>query len=246
MRVPITPPPKSGNIIPAPPARADWLLYACRTAYAAEVIEIIWRTGGCSSVLVDNLPDPPVCPLGPTVRPSDLTEAELRQPALIPLITPGHRYQIEKEARALGFLDFPPLIDPSTIVARTASVGEGSIVNAQAMIGAQSRLGRFVHVNRSASIGHDADIQDYVTLGPACVLAGNVTLETGCFIGAGAIIAPNVRIGANVIVSAGAVVLQSVPPNVTLMGNPARVVRTQSTGYGGVAIPVEVQKIFSI
>lgn len=218
-------------------ARTDWLLYACRTAYAAEVVEIIWRTGGVPSVLVDNLPDPPLCPLGPVVRPSDLTEAELRQPALIPLITPGHRYQVETEARALGFADFPALVDPSAIVARTASVGEGSIVNAQVVIGAQARLGRFVQVNRSASIGHNADIEDYVTLGPACVLAGHVILESGCFIGAGAILAPKVRIGRNTVISAGAVVVKDVPDGAVMIGNPAKMARIAATGYGGSAVP---------
>jgi sugar O-acyltransferase (sialic acid O-acetyltransferase NeuD family) len=228
------------------PKAVDWLLYACRTPYADEIVEIIWRTDGTAAVFVDNLPDPPASRLGAVIRPADLTAAQKRLPTLIPLITPGHRYEVEAEARALGLARFPALIDPSAIVARTADIGEGSVVNAQAMIGAHALLGRFVHVNRSVSIGHDARIEDYVTMGPGCVLAGHVTLETGCFVGAGAILGPNVRVGANAIVGIGAVVLQNIPPNVTVIGNPARIVRTQSTGYGGAAVPAAARKIFSL
>ena len=39
------------------------------------------------------------------------------------------------------------------------------------------------------------------------------------------IIFPGVRIGKNSIVSAGAVVMKDVPPNVVVMGNPARVIQ---------------------
>jgi sugar O-acyltransferase (sialic acid O-acetyltransferase NeuD family) len=229
------------------PQRAlEWLLYACRTPYADEVIEIVWRTGGSAAVFVDNLPDPPASRLGAVLGPADLTDAQKRLPVLIPLVTPGHRHEVEAEACALGLTRFPVLVDPSAIVARTADIGKGSIVNAQSMIGAHAGLGRFVHVNRSTSIGHDARIEDYVSMGPGCVLAGHVTLETGCFVGAGAILGPNVRVGANAIVGVGAVVLQNVPPGVTVIGNPARIVRTQGTGYGGAAVPVSARKIVSL
>jgi sugar O-acyltransferase (sialic acid O-acetyltransferase NeuD family) len=188
--------------------------------------------------MVDNLPDPPASHLGSVKSPSDLAEAELKLPVLIPQITPGHRYAIEAEARAWGFGNFPPLIDPTAIVARTARLGEGTIVNGQAMIGAQSVLRRFVHINRSASIGHDAEIQDYATLGPGCVLAGEVVVETGAFIGAGAIVAPKVRIGANAVVSAGAVVMKDVPERAVVIGNPAKLARVARTGYGDALIPL--------
>ncbi|HLZ66444.1 MAG TPA: acetyltransferase [Aliidongia sp.] len=188
--------------------------------------------------MVDNLPDAPLSAFGPVISPVDLTQAELRLPVLIPQITPGHRYALEAEARALGFARFPPLVDPTAVVGRTARLGEGTIVNGQAMIGAQSVLGRFVHVNRSASIGHDAEIRDYVTLGPGCVLAGQVVVETGTFIGAGAVVAPHVRIGANAVISAGAVVMRDVPDGAIMVGNPAKLARVERTGYGEAVVPL--------
>jgi len=46
-----------------------------------------------------------------------------------------------------------------------------------------------------------------------------------CFIAVGAIILPGVVIGNEVIVGAGAVVTKSVPSNVIVAGNPARIIR---------------------
>lgn len=47
-----------------------------------------------------------------------------------------------------------------------------------------------------------------------------------CIVGIGAIILAGVRIGNNVVVGAGSVVTRDVPPNVTVAGNPARVIKT--------------------
>lgn len=52
------------------------------------------------------------------------------------------------------------------------------------------------------------------------------TVKRGASIGSGATILSNVSIGENAIVGAGAVVTKDVPANVTVAGNPARVLRS--------------------
>jgi len=219
-----------------------WLLFACRTSYALEVAEVIWRRGEEVALLVDNLgrggdPDPSGEIGAPVVAPGELSPAQRRLDAAVPLITPGHRFAVEAEARALGLASFPTLVDPTATVARTATLGEGSVVNAAAVLGAATSAGRFVHVNRSASVGHHNQIGDYATLGPGCLLAGRVRIGRGAFVGAGAVCAPEVSIGANAVVGAGAVVVADVPPGAVVVGNPARVIREGGPGYGGVAVP---------
>jgi sugar O-acyltransferase (sialic acid O-acetyltransferase NeuD family) len=223
----------------------DWVIYACRTPYALEVAETIWRRGESVALSVDNLAageggseDSPAEGIGaPIVRPDELTPEQRHLPTAIPLITPGHRFAVEAEARALGLESFPALLDPTAVVARTARVGEGAVVNAAAVIAAAAELGRFVHVNRSASIGHHNAIEDFATLGPGCVLAGHVRVARGAFLGAGVVCAPKVQIGANAVVGAGAVVVGDVPAGAVAVGNPAKVIREGETGYGGVAVP---------
>ena len=48
-------------------------------------------------------------------------------------------------------------------------------------------------------------------------------VEERASIGAGAVILPGVTIGAGSLIGAGAIVTKDVPPNTTLVGNPARV-----------------------
>ncbi len=227
-------------------ADPGWIIFACRTSFAVEIAEVIWRRGEKVDVLVDNLAaagDPPARedPAGevaaPVLRPSELTPAQLELSAVVPLITPGHRFAVVAEARALGLASFPVLVDPTAVIARTTAVGEGSVVNAAAVLGGGTTVGRFVHVNRSASIGHHNEIEDYATLGPGCVLAGGVRIGRGAFVGAGAVCAPEVGIGPDALVGAGAVVVGDVPAEAVVVGNPARVVREGAGGYGGATVP---------
>lgn len=61
---------------------------------------------------------------------------------------------------------------------------------------------------------------------PRPVLAtAPVIIEDNVWIGMNAIVLKGVRIGQNSVVAAGAVVAKSVPPNVVVAGNPARVVK---------------------
>lgn len=55
---------------------------------------------------------------------------------------------------------------------------------------------------------------------------GKIKIGNNCFIGARAFIMPGVTIGHNSIVGAGSIVSKSVPPNVVVAGNPARVICT--------------------
>jgi sugar O-acyltransferase (sialic acid O-acetyltransferase NeuD family) len=216
-----------------------WVVYACRTAYAAEVLEIIGRRGDSVDFLVDNIGgSDPIRPAGQrVVLVDDLPPQIDTRATVVPLLTPGYRHDVVREARAAGFSSFPALVDPTAVVAATSEVGEGVVVNAGVVIGACSVLRPFVHVNRSASLGHDNVVDEYASIGPGCVFAGNVEVSRGAFVGAGVVCAPDVSIGANAIVGAGAVVVRDVEPGTTVVGNPARAIASEVRGYRGVVVP---------
>ena len=217
-----------------------WVMYACQTAYAAEVAEILWRCGHSILRLVDNLtPYAGTCDLGPTIAPADLTPDEREQPTVVPLLTPGYRWTAVAQAMEIGLTSFPGLVDPTATIARTADLATGVVVNAATVVGARTRLGRFVHLNRSTSIGHDVDLAPFVTVGPGCVLSGSVRVATGAFLGAGSVCAPEVSIGANTVVGAGAVVVRDLEPHCIAVGNPARIIRSDISGYADAGVPVD-------
>lgn len=161
---------------------------------------------------------------------------------LVPLFTPGNRFRATVE-----FLDrcakigtkstFGRLVHGSAIVARSAEIGEGCFLNAGVVIGGAVALGRHVIVNRSASLGHHVSAGDFVSFGPGSLCAGEISIGRGSVIGAGAIIHPQVRIGANAVVAAGAVVRKSVPDRCMVAGHPAKIVKRDIAGYGGVGVP---------
>jgi acetyltransferase-like isoleucine patch superfamily enzyme len=161
---------------------------------------------------------------------------------LVPLFTPGNRFRATFEFDGIragigARATFGRLVHASAVVARSAGIGEGSFINAGVVIAGAVQLGRQVVVNRSASIGHHVAAADFVSFGPGSLCAGEVSIGRGSVIGAGAVIHPQVRIGANAVVAAGAVVRKSIPDRCTVAGHPAKVVKRDIEGYGGVGVP---------
>lgn len=58
---------------------------------------------------------------------------------------------------------------------------------------------------------------------------GRIKIGSNTFIGARAILLPGVRVGTNVIIGAGSVVTKSIPDNVIVAGNPARIIKKLPT-----------------
>ena len=124
-------------------------------------------------------------------------------------------------AESLGYR-LQRLVDPTSVVSRTADIGEGSVIVATAVVNANSRLGRGVIVNTGASIDHDNVLEDFVQISPGVRSAGGVSFGECAFVGTGAIIIPGVRIGRRAIVAAGATVIKDVDDGALVAGTPAR------------------------
>jgi sugar O-acyltransferase (sialic acid O-acetyltransferase NeuD family) len=162
--------------------------------------------------------------------------AVLALPFLVPLFTPADRQSGAEEAMGVGFSSALTLVDPTAIVPTKTAFGEGCYVNAGVILGAGSRFGRFVVINRATTIGHHAVVEDFASFGPGVVIAGNVTIGRGAMIGAGAVILPDLSVGANAVVGAGTVVTKDVPPHSQVIGNPARITKTDISGFKGKSV----------
>ena len=100
---------------------------------------------------------------------------------------------------------------------------------------AQIGTGFFIDHGMGVVIGETAEIGDYVTLFQGVTLGGtgkergkrHPTLGNHVVVGAGAKILGGITIGDNVKIGANSVVLKSVPANSTVIGVPARVIKTQ-------------------
>ena len=100
---------------------------------------------------------------------------------------------------------------------------------------AQIGTGFFIDHGMGVVIGETAEIGDYVTLFQGVTLGGtgkergkrHPTLGNHVVVGAGAKILGGIKIGDNVKIGANSVVLKSVPPNSTVIGVPARIIKTE-------------------
>lgn len=101
--------------------------------------------------------------------------------------------------------------------------------------GATIGRGFFIDHGMGVVIGETAEIGDYVTLFQGVTLGGtgkergkrHPTLGNHVVVGAGAKILGGIRVGDNVKIGANSVVLKSVPANSTVIGVPARIIKTE-------------------
>jgi len=106
------------------------------------------------------------------------------------------------------------------------TVGEGSIFCGFSHITSNVKIGKFFHCNIYSYIAHDCVIGDFVTFSPGVMCNGHVVIESHAYIGTGAVIKDGtdrpIVIGKGAVIGMGAVVTKSVPPGVTVVGNPAK------------------------
>jgi len=119
---------------------------------------------------------------------------------------------------------FSKAIHPSAIIDDTTIIEHGTVIMANAIVNSSSKIGKHCIINTGAIIEHDSIINDYVHISPRATLCGNVHIGEGTQIGAGAVILPNINIGKWAIIGAGSVVIKDIPDNVTVVGNPARII----------------------
>src|SRR5207237_934985 len=89
-----------------------------------------------------------------------------------------------------------------------------------------SIIGDHAIVNDNATIDHDCIIGNGAHVSCNACLTGEVKVGIGAFIGAGSVVLPRLQIGDYATVGAGAVVADDVPDHATVVGNPARLLRT--------------------
>ena len=116
----------------------------------------------------------------------------------------------------------------NSVVMDEVIIGEGSIINPFATITSNVTIGKCFQSNIYSYIAHDCTIGNFVTFGPGVKCNGNVHIQDNVYVGTGTIIYPGTKnnpiiIGENSKIAAGSVVTKNIPRNVTVFGNPAKI-----------------------
>ena len=117
-------------------------------------------------------------------------------------------------------------IHPSANIAHNVTMGRNVVVAAGALVCAHCQIGDSVILNTGCIIDHETMIGTATHICPGARLAGRVSVESGAFVGIGATVIQNVHIGYEGIVGAGAVVIGDVDPLATVVGVPAREIKS--------------------
>lgn len=129
------------------------------------------------------------------------------------------------------FISFPVIKSPDSIIANYIELGQGTIIaKAYSYINPNVKVGKHVWINEGLDIGHDSVVGDFVTFFSNISVGGNVQIGNHCVIGTGAVIRPGTKIGNNVYIGGGAVVVKDIPDDVVVVGNPAKILRVNTTG----------------
>jgi acetyltransferase-like isoleucine patch superfamily enzyme len=143
----------------------------------------------------------------------------------------------------------PNQISKSAKIAPGVKIWNFAYVGPNAQIGSGTKIGSLAHIDYNVKVGENCKIEglaylaplssigNNVFIGPGAVLTNDpyppsqrmvgVVVEDGAIICAGAVIKAGVRIGSKSVVGMGSVVTKDVPPNMVVVGNPAKPVYTR-------------------
>jgi sugar O-acyltransferase (sialic acid O-acetyltransferase NeuD family) len=127
---------------------------------------------------------------------------------------------------AAAGLELISAVHPSAVISATAVIGRNVMVAPGAIVCTDARIGDSAIINTAAAVDHECDIGEAAHVAPGVRLAGRVTVGEGAFVGIGANVLPCLSIGAYAVVGGGALVREDVPAGATVVGVPARVIKT--------------------
>lgn len=139
------------------------------------------------------------------------------------------RYETTCELVELG-ATLTNFIHPGIDLSMTR-MGVGCYLQEGVIMQADVELGDNTSISSACVIGHEGRIGHSVFLAPGVNIAGCVEIGDGTFIGINATVLPRLRIGRWATIGAGAVVTRDVPDYAVVVGNPARIIRSNAASY---------------
>ncbi len=118
------------------------------------------------------------------------------------------------------------IIHPSAQISKYAKIGSNCLIMAGVVITHNAKIGNNVIILPNTVIHHDTEIGDFTCIGANVVVAGSVKIGKSCYIGSGASILQNVQIGEKTMIGLSAVVIRDIGENKTVVGNPAREIKS--------------------
>ena len=186
------------------------------------VADILQRSGITPAAFVDDAPSlHGTSVLGIPVIGAAVDAIE--HDAIIVAVGDNHMRRVITERLLAAGETLATAIHPFTSIAPSATIGEGSMISAGALVLPRAVLGRGVLLNTKASIDHDSVAGDFAHISAGATVGANARVGEETLIALGATVASGRSVGARTVIGAGAVVVRDIPDDVTAFGVPARI-----------------------
>lgn len=142
-------------------------------------------------------------------------------------------YDIQRMKETIAFKDslniplerYCTFIHPSCMIARSASIGIGTVILAHTVVNPKARVGMFNSFMSGVTIGHDAVVGNYNLVATQAIVA-NLVMGDRNFIGINATTNNKISIGDDCMIGMASNVVKDVPSGTKCFGNPAKPVDT--------------------
>ncbi len=116
---------------------------------------------------------------------------------------------------------FPVIVSPLAYVAKSACVGEGTIVMHKVLVNSDACVGMNCIINSSALIEHDVKVGDHCHISTGSIINGKCHIGNRVFVGSNSVVIDYINIGDDAVIGASSVVLKSLSEAGIYAGNPA-------------------------
>lgn len=120
------------------------------------------------------------------------------------------------------------VIHPTAYLSSFAELGIGLQVMPHVTVMPGVKIMDDVILNTGAIVEHDCSVGSHCHISSGAHLAGDVTIGNCTHIGIGSVVRQGANIGDYVVIGAGSVVVKDIPSNLTVVGNPASVLKKRN------------------
>lgn len=117
---------------------------------------------------------------------------------------------------------YATFVHPLATVCRSAKLGHGTVVLANAVVNSNACVGNHVTIHSNTLIGHDTIVGDNCFFAAHCVIGSDNKIGQGCFFGINTSVNNYTDIGDFVFAGMASNIIKSLPDRVMVYGNPAK------------------------
>ena len=142
------------------------------------------------------------------------------------LIGIGNNAVREKFVERMQGVEWYTAIHPTAIIARLdTSIGEGTVIMANAMVCAGAHIGRHCIINTAADADHDTVMEDFSHISALSILAGGASIGKRSFLGVNSCVRDKISIGPDCTIGAGSAVVKHITEPGVYVGVPVRKIK---------------------